>query len=277
MSLYRILTRHVLAPTYELMRGTHALQYLAELEKSQWWSQEQLEEFQSQRLQKLVHHVYARVPYYRRLMDEYGVRPDAITHRSHLPLLPVLTKNDIRDHANSLLAEGYPRRHLLRGQTGGSTGTPLSFFTSREARLTHGLARSMRALEWAGVHPGDRTVIATKQGTRGPRGGRVLDRLSRRLSRDTYVNASNFSEYTLPGVVEVIRRVRPRALRGYASAVCIIADYIRESGIPAPNVGEVVVGGEQLFDEQRELLHQVFGKNRSPATAPSRTRHRNGV
>ncbi|MFW6056164.1 MAG: phenylacetate--CoA ligase family protein, partial [Chloroflexota bacterium] len=56
-----------------------------------------------------------------------------------------------------------------------------------------------------------------------------------------------------------IARRRPRALRGYASAICIIADFMRESGIAAPEVGAIVVGGEQLFDEQRSLLREVFG------------------
>jgi len=259
MSLYNSLTRHVLAPTYDRLRGTRAMRCLAQLEESQWWSHGQLEEIQSRRLQRLIRHAHANVPYYRRLMDEHGIRPDDITKPSDLQLLPPLTKELIRANSRELLADGYPRAKLLEGHTGGSSGTPLCFHSSREGRLTHGLARSLRAMEWAGVQPGDRTIHVTKRRFPGTASEGFLARLSRMMSRDVFVDCMSFSEETLPAVIEKIAKSHPRALRGYSSAICIIADFIRESGKQAPEVGEVVVGGEQLFDEQRALLRQVFG------------------
>jgi len=47
------------------------MHHLAQLEESQWWSHEQLEEIQSRRLQRLIRHAHANVPYYRPLMDEH--------------------------------------------------------------------------------------------------------------------------------------------------------------------------------------------------------------
>jgi phenylacetate-CoA ligase len=40
------------------------------LQKSQWWSKEQLEEYQLQQLSKLLQHAYENVPYYRRVFDK---------------------------------------------------------------------------------------------------------------------------------------------------------------------------------------------------------------
>jgi len=260
MGLYNSLTRHVLAPTYDLLRGTRTMRCLAQLEESQWWSHEQLEEIQSRRLQSLIHHAHANVPYYRRLMDEHGIRPGDITSPSDLQMLPPLTKELIRANSAELLADGYPRAKLLEGHTGGSSGTPLNFHTSRDGRLTHGLARSLRAGQWAGVYPGDRTIHVTKRRLPGTEPEGFLPRLSRLMSREVFVDCTSFSEETLPAVVEKIAKSHPRALRGYTSAICIIADHIRESGKPAPEVGNVLVGGEQLFAEQREMLNNVFGR-----------------
>ncbi len=257
MAVYRALTRHVLAPSFDLLRGTHTMRSLRELEESQWWPLQRIEELQSQRLQRLIHYAYERVPFYRRLMDSRGISPARIRTAADLPLLPILFKPDVREHIDELFAEGFPRSELVRGRTGGSTGTPLMFYSSRENRYTHGVARAVRALQWAGVQPGDATVRIATQGSRGY--ASRIGPLARFLSRETFVDSAAFSDSSLPLVVHRIARLRPRALRGFPSALCIIAEFIRESQTPRPEVGAVVTGAEQLFDEQRTLLRDVFG------------------
>jgi phenylacetate-CoA ligase len=49
----------------KVFRETYAL-----LQKSQWWSKEQLEEYQLEQLSKLLQHAYENVPYYRRVFDK---------------------------------------------------------------------------------------------------------------------------------------------------------------------------------------------------------------
>ena len=51
-------------------------------------SQEQIREWQNERLVKTVHHVYKNVPYYRNLMDQKGVTPDDIRSVEDLHKLP---------------------------------------------------------------------------------------------------------------------------------------------------------------------------------------------
>ena len=48
------------------------------LQKSQWWSREQLEEYQLEQLSKLLHHAYENVPYYRRIFYKRGLEPKDI-------------------------------------------------------------------------------------------------------------------------------------------------------------------------------------------------------
>jgi phenylacetate-CoA ligase len=45
------------------------------LQESQWWSRQQLEEYQLQQLSKLLHHAYENVPYYRKVFGERGLKP----------------------------------------------------------------------------------------------------------------------------------------------------------------------------------------------------------
>ncbi|MBE9505966.1 MAG: phenylacetate--CoA ligase family protein, partial [Chloroflexi bacterium] len=112
MSLYNTLTRHVLAPSLDVLRGTHTMRHLAELEESQWWPRERIEELQAERLQRLIRYAYDHVPYYRRLMNERGLTPRDITSAADLPKLPILTKDIIRDNLEAMCSEGPLRNRL---------------------------------------------------------------------------------------------------------------------------------------------------------------------
>ena len=259
MGLYNTLARHVLAPSLDILRGTHTMRHLAELEVSQRWPLERIEQLQSERVRRLVEQAYAVVPYYRQLIDERGITPADIRTACELPLLPVLTKDIIRDKFDMLLARGFPEKQLLPGCTGGSTGTPLEFFSTRESQMSMGLGRALRALEWAGTKPGDRTVYISKERTRRSPSARTAVRLRRMYSRTTFIDAASLSDTTLPRVVRSISKARPRALIGYASAVHIVASFIRETGCAAPAVGSIITEGEQLLGQQRDMMRKVFG------------------
>ena len=49
-----------------------------DLNKSQWWSFNELEEFQNKRLRKIITYAYENIPGYRRKFDEAKVRPKDI-------------------------------------------------------------------------------------------------------------------------------------------------------------------------------------------------------
>ena len=67
--------------------------YQPEIEQA---SREQIKAWQDERLVEQVRHVYANVPYYKKLMDERGVPPADIKSSDDLYKLPFLTKSDLR-------------------------------------------------------------------------------------------------------------------------------------------------------------------------------------
>lgn len=82
------------------------------LAKSQWWSAEELREYQRRRLRRLLRHAYENVPYYRGVFDERGLKPDDFDDVEDLKKLPILTKDIIREHRDDLTARNIPRRNV---------------------------------------------------------------------------------------------------------------------------------------------------------------------
>ncbi len=99
-------------------------------------SREQILAWQNERLAKQVKHVWERVPYYRKKMEERGLTPDDIKGVADLHKLPFLSKADLREcYPYGLVAE--PLENCVRIQsTSGTTGKRVvAFYTQADIDL----------------------------------------------------------------------------------------------------------------------------------------------
>ena len=97
---------------------------------------EQIREHQSKLLVRQVHHVWDRVPYYKKLMQEKGLEPGDITGIQDIWKLPFLSKDDLREaYPYGLLAE--PLDNCVRiHSTSGTTGRRVvAFYTQADIDL----------------------------------------------------------------------------------------------------------------------------------------------
>ena len=87
-------------------------------------SREQMHQLQSERLCKLVEHVYTNVAFYRNKMDESGVKPADIKTIEDIVKLPFTSKQDLRDnYPFGLFA--VPMKEIVRVHaSSGTTGKP---------------------------------------------------------------------------------------------------------------------------------------------------------
>lgn len=92
----------------------------------------QLQALQSERLVAQVKHVYDNVEFYRKKMDEAGVKPEDIKGIEDLYKLPFINKDDLRDqYPYGLL--GVPLSECVRIQsTSGTTGRRVVAFYTQE-------------------------------------------------------------------------------------------------------------------------------------------------
>ena len=99
-------------------------------------SRDQIRAWQGERLAKTVKRVYENVEFYRKRMDEMGVKPEDIQSVDDLHKLPFLTKDDLRDaYPYGLLAA--PLSDCVRIQsTSGTTGRRVvAFYTQHDLDL----------------------------------------------------------------------------------------------------------------------------------------------
>lgn len=257
MSPYTAVCAHALFPLHERLKKHDTVRVRKALERSQWWTAEQLRSHQLDALRRLLALAAAGVPYYRQLFEREGFDPAAMRSLDDLRRLPLLTKALIRQHADELRHE--QAGPLVRSSTGGSSGEPLVFGLGMD-RVSHDVAAKWRATRWWGVDIGDPEVVVWASPIELGAQDRV--RLLRdAMFRSVLLPAFEMSDAKLDGFLVAIRRRRPRMLFGYPSALAMVARHAERRGQAMDDLGCRVAfcTGERLYDDQRAVIERAFG------------------
>jgi phenylacetate-CoA ligase len=257
MSVYTQLCSSVLFPLHERIKRHTSTALRAQLERTQWLDGAALLELQTRRLREFFIGVRDTVPYYGRLFAEAGFSPERVTSPRDLERLPFLTKGLIRSNIEQLKAVN--ARRLVRYNTGGSSGEPLVFYMGMH-RVSHDVAAKWRATRWWDVDIGDPEVVIWGS----PIELGAQDRLKAirdRLLRTHLLPAFAMSEQRMDEFLDTLRRIRPRMVFGYASAVALLAGHALQRAVRLDDLGvrAAFVTGETLYPQQRQLIEQVFG------------------
>jgi phenylacetate-coenzyme A ligase PaaK-like adenylate-forming protein len=255
----------VVYPLKELPLRRSTLRTLAELQATERLPRPQLEELRARRLGLLVRHACEHVPYYRDLFREQGVEPQDVRQPSDLSRLPVLRKEIARARAADLVADARPKGFLQPLYTSGSTGEPLAVLAdSRE--LSYHLANQLRGKSWHGIEIGDAELRvwhdprAYVRPTLRSRAFWTASALKDQLLNIRTVSATDLSEQELDRWTEVLRRIRPVSIYGYAASIYFFAQYLLERRPPdLPVVPTVILAAEKIQPHQKRVVAEAFG------------------
>ena len=119
----------------------------------------EIKKLQEYKLIRQVRYVYEHVEYYRKLMDEKGVKPEDITSLEDISKLPFLSKNDLREaYPYGMLAtdlKNCVRIHSTSGTTGKRV---VAFYTQNDVDMWEDCCA--RAIVAAGGDKGDVVQVA---------------------------------------------------------------------------------------------------------------------
>jgi phenylacetate-CoA ligase len=253
------LVRNVIYPLWTLRDHPAYLRYRRSFEASQYLSADELHFLQLRLLREQLLHAYRNIPFYRQRMQKISLTPVDIETFDDLRSLPALTKRDIQDHKDEMLAGDVPPRKRVVNRTGGSTGSPLQFWVDKE-RFDSRRASTDRHNAWTGLHPGD--WIAVLWGAVLDTGTQTLPKITwrqRLLYRTIMLNTSLVTPADLDAYVALLRKYRPRFLLAYAQAADMFARHCQESGVTDIHFDAIITTAEMLLPEAKIRLEQTFG------------------
>jgi len=262
---YAPIVRDWIFPISRRFQKCNYTEKMAEARQNQHLSQEELRLKQLEKFSALVQHAGKYVPYYQNQFKQLGIKPEDIRTWKDYQALPILTKAEVRDYNDQFLSKK-PRSPLKKYHTSGSTGEPLKIFTSQIA-IAAEYASQHRALNHWGIEVGDRVLMffgaeryTHMTGWKKSVDLHIIHPLKYLINNRRRLPVENISEENFKDQWRFIQRFRPKYFYGYPSALYLVAQYVKNRGYYGGSTGVklIFVGGEILYDWQKEVLEEVF-------------------
>ena len=221
------------------------------------WTPEQIRNYQTQQLRKVLMHAASHCPLYQARFAKAGFRPEYLREPEDLTGCPFLEKQDLLEHREELASTEIPRKGRLFITTGGSTGVPVGFYLQRG--VSRPKEQAFLEAQWArgGYFEGARLAVIRGHVTSEKARGEIA---TYDATRDWLMLSSyHLTEARLPEYLAAIERFRPDLLHAYPSAALQLAEFLEKSGRPwrVPLKG-LLAGSERLNLPQKRLLERVF-------------------
>ncbi len=223
--------------------------------KIECMSRDEMTALQSEKLVAQVKRVYENVPFYRKKMDDLGVKPEDIKGIEDIGKLPFTTKEDLRDnYPFGLLA--VPQKDIVRVQgTSGTTGKlTLASYTQKDVDVWSECVA--RALTMAGLTEEDRLHVCYGYGLFT--GGMGLDLGARALGCMSIPMSSGNTQRQLMCMEDF----GATAFACTPSYALYLAEAAREAGvIDRLQLKAGINGAEPWTDEMRHQIEDILNVN----------------
>lgn len=242
-----------------LLRGKQTKRAYRNLLCTEELTKQDLRRLQEFKLQRLIHHAYTHLPYYRARMQECDITPADVVELEDLDKFPQLEKSDVRRNLHyGLISQTAKRSELHKISTSGSTGEPFTVYAD-QVQLEYRFATTLRALTWSGWKFGDRSVRLWHQKLGMSKSQAFRERFDAFLMRRKFVPAFEWDDAGIRSMMRVLNESQPKVIDGYAESLNFLAKIIEMQGELKFSPESVVSSAQVLPSQTRDTIQRVLG------------------
>ena len=222
-------------------------------DKAQWWSKDEIERWQFERLKSIISYAYYNTDGYRQLYDEAGVTPDCLLKLDDIKKFPFTDKALLRDNVKAFTASSSVAGHLCLGMTGGSTGIPFSFYYD----LKHADAEyAFIENGWASIGWKPKDIGVVLRGTYLGDENNIIQKRNPYLyaMSSRYLTNDNYETYmsSIEGSGATFLHVYPSTIADLSN---LIIEHQDEGRL---KIKQIFLGSENFYPWQKELVKKAF-------------------
>lgn len=209
--------------------------------------------YQLARINDLLAWADENIEYYRHQVLAGSSSGGRLHDLHELRQLPLLTKQQVREHKTRLTARAIKKHY---GHTSGTTGTPLQLWYD-QTQLIWNRAAEKVVRRRAGIASGARVAVIW--------GRAVVPRTSRQapywvvndIDRELWLSAFHLGPGTAELYLDAIERFGAVALETYPTLAYVLARFALSSG-KRPHLRRILTSAEPLLPFQREVIQEAF-------------------
>ena len=245
-----LLHEHIILPLSDLMRGEQVYHHLKEIRRAAHWTAQQMDAFQQGRLQSLLEHAAASVPFYQEWFQQHNLDP----HTASLGQMPIVCKSLMRQEGiNRFTSQHFPQNERIASSSSGSTGEPFSFYTTKLADSVNTAAK-LHTWQLSGYRLGDRYMKIANSIRHGK-----WKRLQDRVNNCIHVPFYSIDDQTLCTILDLVERCHPKYIRAYPLPLYLMAQYRNTHPEYTFHPTRIFTTGATLTDTYRKEIEQAFG------------------
>lgn len=235
--------------------GKKYRQYTKLLNSSQWWSKEQHNKYQTQKLRELLMYAGENVPFYRKEFEKSGFDPKGFLELSDLEKLSLIDKDTILANIDSMVSEEIPWSNLEVHTTGGTTGKQTRFYVKKNIYTDRELPFVDAIWGRIGYDRFFSRVAVLRNHVL--ENGRLweYDWKNRVLIFDAF----HLNDDNIDIILKKIVEWKAEFLHTYPSSVLILCDYIKRKGFQYDNFLKVILlTSENVYAGQKETIEKYM-------------------
>ncbi len=226
------------------------------------WDFQNFMDYVESKLGWILRKAASEVPFYQKRWAEAGAVKtdfDNVTINT-LRHLPITTKEDLRRSADAFVCSSEKSGRLLRYDSSGSTGTPVTLICTPRDHRRFVAARDARSFGWAGT---------SIKNPRAMLGGRlVVARATAKppfyrynfAERQVYFSAYHLTPANVSSYVEGLNRYEPVVLTGYAYSYYLLARMMLSQNQRLTYKPQaLILSSEKLTGEMKDVITEAFG------------------
>lgn len=225
-------------------------EFTALLKENEKKSLSEVKEYQFQKLKEMVDIAYYHTDFYKLKYDKAKFHPDDLQTLADINKIPLLTKDEVRQHGKDMVDKRIDIKTLSKGYTSGTTGKALELFFDKKT-----VSR-----EWASIcYQWERVGYKAGDGRIELRGFIQDDRDFIFLpdERVLRINIIKMSSENIKNILNKIQQLEYKFIHGYPSAIYKFAKIIKTNKIKyIPNA--IMMASEVLYDWQMQVIDEVF-------------------
>jgi len=232
---------------------------LKEIERINNSSKKEIEEYQKNKLERILLHAWRNVPYYTKVLTKAKVVVEGKVFLENFDKIPILTKDIIRKEGKNLYSKDYKTRGFYENTSGGSTGEPVRFIQDKEYDEWNNSTK-IYFLKKIGKDLGEKEIKLWGSDRDIIKGNLTFkDRGINFLYNRKFFNCYNLTEEKMIDLVKLNNSFKPTSYLAYVDGVFEFAKYCYKYNIALIRPKFIITTIGPLYESNRKIIEKVFG------------------
>lgn len=255
MKFYHNFVIYILFPLVDLIVGTSFYKNYKLLKYFEKLTRDELLDYQLVKLRELLIYSYKNVPYYNEAFSKSSIKKFDDFLIDDLYKIPILTKEIISKNHKLLKSRDFNFIRKKKHQSGGTTGTPVSFYQDLTS-YSFSWPANIRAWEKIGYRIGDKIMVLGSSSLYQTK-KKLKNKLLHKILRIQTFGGINMSQEVCRKYIDAIEKNKIRFIYGYASSIFILAKYVYENEIEIKIKG-IMPTSEMCPSHYKEMYKKAF-------------------